>query len=139
MTLRPGSAGGWPGGSRTTGRCPGRSGCRRWPGAVLLKALRAAAGDLEHPHDTLAETFPRKRPPGRRGRRAVVTSSSLADALLAIAEAFLAAKAAAADDPEIYQVIVHVGTDALTYHPRRCRSRRGRRRGNAGARPASAG
>ena len=45
------------------------------------------------------------------------TSSSLADALLAIAEAFLAAKAAAADDPEIYQVIVHVGTGALPAAP----------------------
>jgi len=41
----------------------------------------------------------------------------LADALLAVAEAFLAGKAAAADDPEIYQVIVHVGTGALTTTP----------------------
>ena len=40
------------------------------------------------------------------------TSSSLADALLVIAEAFLAGKIAAADDPDVYQVIVHVGTDA---------------------------
>jgi hypothetical protein len=39
-------------------------------------------------------------------------SSSLADALLTVAEAFLAGKVAAADDPEVYQVIVHVGTDA---------------------------
>jgi hypothetical protein len=46
--------------------------------------------------------------PGR-----TVTSSSLADALLVIAEAFLAGKITAADDPEVYQVIVHVGTDAL--------------------------
>ena len=30
-----------------------------------------------------------------------------------IAEAFLASKIAAADNPEVYQVIVHVGTDAL--------------------------
>jgi hypothetical protein len=59
------------------------------PGAVLLQALRAAAADLEH------------------------TSSSLADALLVIAEAFLAGQAAAADNPDVYQVIVHVGTDAL--------------------------
>ena len=42
-----------------------------------------------------------------------MTSSSLADALLVIAEAFLAGKVAAADDPEVYQVIVHVGTDAI--------------------------
>ena len=41
------------------------------------------------------------------------TSLSLADALLVIAEAFLAGKIAAADNAEVYQVIVHVGTDAL--------------------------
>jgi hypothetical protein len=43
----------------------------------------------------------------------VQTSSSLADALLVIAEAFLAGKVAAADNPDVYQVIVHVGTGAL--------------------------
>jgi hypothetical protein len=43
----------------------------------------------------------------------VATSSSLADALLVIAEAFLAGQVAAADNPEVYQVIVHVGTDAV--------------------------
>jgi hypothetical protein len=42
-----------------------------------------------------------------------VTSSNLADALVVIAESFLAAKITAAADPEIYQVIVHVGTGAL--------------------------
>jgi Domain of unknown function (DUF222)/HNH endonuclease len=91
-------------------------------GAVMLKALRAAAGDLEHPHrsgaghaarepDVSAET-PAGEPTS--GRPQPPTSSSLADALLAIAEAFLAEKAAAADDPEVYQVIVHVGTDVIT-------------------------
>ena len=48
------------------------------------------------------------------GRPLAPTSSSLADALLVIAEAFLGGKAAAADDPEVYQVIVHVGTGAIT-------------------------
>jgi hypothetical protein len=43
-----------------------------------------------------------------------VTSSDLADALLVIAEAFLAGEIADAADPEIYQVVVHVGTDTLT-------------------------
>ena len=43
----------------------------------------------------------------------MATTSTLADALLVIAEAFLAGKAAGADDPEVYQVVVHVGTDAL--------------------------
>jgi hypothetical protein len=79
-------------------------------GAVLLKALRAATGDLDHPHDSDAGVSA-ETPPG--DNPAAVTSSSLADALLVIAEAFLAAKVAAADDPEVYQVIVHVGAGAL--------------------------
>ena len=79
--------------------------------AVLLKALRAAAGDLEHPHDAgigdvSAETPARDKPTAE-------TSTSLADALVAISEAFLAEKVATADDPDVYQVIVHVGTDAV--------------------------
>jgi hypothetical protein len=89
-------------------------------GAVLLKALRAAAGDLEHPHgneagvsaDTPATST--GEPAASGGSEPLtVTSSSLADALVAVAEAFLADKVATADDPEVYQVIVHVGTDAL--------------------------
>ena len=110
-----GSSAGWPGALRTTGRFPVPSSCRR-SGAVLLKALRAAVGDLEHPHVS-AETPDRRasRPLQRRPRPAgAPTSSSLADALLAIAEAFLAEKAAAADDPDLYQVIVHVGADVIT-------------------------
>src|SRR6266568_8754746 len=83
-------------------------------GAVLLKALRAACGDLEHPHgdqtDVSAET-------PAAGQSAAQTSSSLADALLGIAEAFLAGKVAEADDREVYQVVVHVGADALTPAP----------------------
>ncbi len=102
-------------------------------GAVLLKALRAAAGDLEHPHaadlerpgaaaehshatqgpDVSAETSAADQAPAA-DRPAEATSSSLADALLIIAEAFLAGKVAAAADPEVYQVIVHAGTDAIT-------------------------
>jgi len=81
-------------------------------GAVLLKALRAAAGDLEHPHGGEDGGVSAETPAG--GTPAVATSSGLADALVAVAEAFLAGKAAAADDPEVYQVIVHVGTGALT-------------------------
>ncbi len=84
-------------------------------GAVLLKALRAAAGDLEHPHDQ----EDRDRAAGvsaetpAAGEPVVATSSSLADSLLVIAEAFLAGKVAGADDAEVYQVLVHVGADAL--------------------------
>jgi hypothetical protein len=87
-------------------------------GAMLLKALRAAAGDLEQPHRSDAGHTTREPDVSAEtpaaGRPQAPTSSSLADALLVIAEAFLAGKAAAADDPEVYQVIVHVGTDAIT-------------------------
>jgi hypothetical protein len=44
----------------------------------------------------------------------VRTSSDLADGLVAIAESFLAGKIAGADDAEVYQVVVHAGTDVLT-------------------------
>jgi hypothetical protein len=81
-------------------------------GAVLLKALRAAAGDLEHPHDGKDENVPAETP--GVGQHVVATSSSLADALLVVAEAFLAGKVAGADDAEVYQVVVHAGTDVLT-------------------------
>ncbi len=123
-------------------------------GAVLLKALRAAAADLEppdpaareHPHPAAPRQHPdpanhdhpdpagpehgqpgaSEQPAGGQpegpgvsaetgpGRPLAPTSSGLADALLVIAEAFLGGKAAAADDPEVYQVIVHVGTDTIT-------------------------
>ncbi len=107
-------------------------------GAVLLKALRAAAGDLEHPpaaghahpgpavsddavpavseHAAREAGVPAETPAadGAPGAGQPSTSTSLADALLVIAEAFLAGKAAAADDPEVYQVVVHVGTGAIT-------------------------
>jgi hypothetical protein len=85
-------------------------------GAVLLKALRAAAGDLEHPHTTDPEQ-PDVSAETPAGEPEPPTSTSLADALLVIAEAFLADKVAAAGDPEVYQVIVHVGTDAITPVP----------------------
>ena len=78
-------------------------------GAVLLKALRAAAAGVEHPPHDEGAGVSAPPPPGP----AAVTSSGLADALVMVAETFLAAKVAAADDPEVYQVIVHVGTGAL--------------------------
>jgi uncharacterized protein DUF222/HNH endonuclease len=79
--------------------------------AVLLKALRAAVGDLEHPHDTEAGDVSAETP--AREKPGTETSTSLADALVAISEAFLADKVANADDPDVYQVIVHVGTDVV--------------------------
>jgi Domain of unknown function (DUF222) len=86
-------------------------------GAVLLKALRAAIRDLEHPHGAVPpdEAVPpgvcAGTPPVSEPR--IATSTGLADALVVIAEAFLAGKIAAADNPDVYQVIVHVGTDAI--------------------------
>jgi Domain of unknown function (DUF222)/HNH endonuclease len=73
-------------------------------GAVLLKALRAAAA--EPGQDGVSAETP--------AEPVVRTSSSLADALLVVAEAYLAGKVATAEDPEVYQLMVHVGTDTLT-------------------------
>jgi hypothetical protein len=81
-------------------------------GAMLLKALRAAVGDLEHPHDNEGPDVSAET--SADGEPRLETSSSLADALLVIAEAFLADKVARADDPDVYQVIVHVGSDTMT-------------------------
>jgi Domain of unknown function (DUF222)/HNH endonuclease len=110
-------------------------------GAVLLKALRAAIGDLEHPHDPAGDLEHPHDPAGDPGHSdeaagpghppeagppdvsaetppasepRIATSTGLADALVVIAEAFLGGKVAAADNPDVYQVIVHVGTDAIT-------------------------
>ena len=47
----------------------------------------------------------------------VRTSTDLADGLVVIAESFLAEKVAGADDPEIYQVMVHAGTGVLAEPP----------------------
>ncbi len=82
-------------------------------GAVLLQALRAAADDVDHPHDPdgmccgVPAGTPQRDPQAR-------SSASLADALLVIAESFLADKIAAADNPDLYQVIIHAGPEALT-------------------------
>jgi uncharacterized protein DUF222/HNH endonuclease len=98
-------------------------------GAVLLKALRAAVGETEHPDDSpdhpqdpssvgrsVSAGTPVDAPPEAPAAAQPVapTSSSLAGALVTLAEAFLAGKVAVAADPEVYQVIVHVGTDAIT-------------------------
>ena len=87
-------------------------------GAVLLTALRAAcaefagqAGDLRG--GVSAETPAAPETPAA-DTQAVRTSSDLADGLVAVAESFLAGKVAGADDAEVYQVVVHAGTGALT-------------------------
>ena len=65
-------------------------------GAAVLTALRAASSDR-----VSAET------PARP------TSTSLADALVEIAESYVAGKTRDAQNPDIYQVIVHATPDAL--------------------------
>ena len=92
-------------------------------GQVLLKALRAATGDLEHPHDaepSAASGVPAGTPdasaenvPAGTSEPGPVDSGSLADALVEIAEAFLTRKIASADNPDVYQVIVHASADML--------------------------
>ena len=79
-------------------------------GAVVLQALRAATGDL----DRVAAEKPAAPEPADAP---VVTPASLADALVEIAGAFLAGKIETASNPDIYQVVVHVGTGALTAEP----------------------
>ena len=98
--------------------------------AVVLQALRAARGDLEHPHDedhedVSAET--RAELLSRRDKEAGINwdgpapppagkeyAADLADALVEICAAYLGARAAAADNPDAYQVIIHAGADAIT-------------------------
>ena len=87
-------------------------------GAVLLKALRAACADLagDPRGDVSAETPAADGQPAASAT-AVRTSSDLADGLVAVAESFLAGKVAGADGAEVYQVVVHVGADALAERP----------------------
>ena len=89
---------------------------------MLLKALRAACADLagDPPRGRFRGNAGgrgnARRGRGRAGRLpapVVRTSSDLADGLVAVAESFLAGKVAGADDAEVYQVVVHAGTDVL--------------------------
>jgi 5-methylcytosine-specific restriction endonuclease McrA len=94
-------------------------------GAVLLQALRAANNDLEHPHERLEHPHKHEDTAAQAGvpaspavsaetsRAQAPACSSLADALVAVAESFLSGKAATAANPDVYQVIVHVSADAL--------------------------
>ncbi len=107
-------------------------------GAVVLQALRAAAGDCEHPHrphgDRAEDTGPaaggaRDRThagdgaggdphdAARAGQGTGPCRASLADALVEVAGAYLSGKVTTAGNPDIYQVIVHVGPEALTSGP----------------------
>jgi 5-methylcytosine-specific restriction endonuclease McrA len=100
--------------------------------AVVLQALRAAMGDLEHPHDhdhdeggVSAETRAARlkeqddkegvswegtTPPASRREDA----GDLATALVEICAEYLNTRAAHADNPDTYQVIIHAGAEAIT-------------------------
>lgn len=78
-------------------------------GAVVLQALRAATGDITEPVDGGDPAAG----PGRV-KSPKHTVDCLADALVEVASAYLGGTIATASDPEIYQVVVHVGTDVLT-------------------------
>jgi hypothetical protein len=95
-------------------------------GAVVLQALRASLNDLDHPHDgqTRAERLKERdnengtdlhggeRPPWDEATR--VPAEDLADALTDVCAAFLQGKIAHADNPDVYQVIIHAGAAAIT-------------------------
>jgi hypothetical protein len=103
-------------------------------GAVVLQAIRAARNDLEHPHDeeedrvsagTPAQRLHRRdqedgidwdgdKPPRQRPGTAV---QDLADALVEVCAAYLRGKIVSADNADVYQVIVHAGTQAITGDP----------------------
>jgi hypothetical protein len=118
-------------------------------GAVVLQALRAAAGDCEHPHrphpdpsedttpaapaspaadvsaetpaawgedESIAEAGHNDGQAGA-GQGSGTCAASLADALVGIAATYLSQKIATAGNPDIYQVIVHVGPEALLPSP----------------------
>ncbi|HEY6791433.1 MAG TPA: DUF222 domain-containing protein, partial [Trebonia sp.] len=72
-------------------------------GAVVLQALRASLSDLDHPHDGHDDE------PGAR-----VPAEDLADALTEVCGSFLQAKITTADNPDVYQVIIHAGAAAIT-------------------------
>jgi hypothetical protein len=79
-------------------------------GAVILQALRASREDLEHPHapSSHGTADPVTGQPER------VPAEDLADALTDVCAAYLQARIAAADNPDVYQVIIHAGAAAIT-------------------------
>jgi len=85
-------------------------------GSVVLHALRAAAGDLRHPHHDPDGGVPAETPPPETdGPDPAATG--LADALVHVTGGYLAAKITTADNADLYQVIVHAGPEALTAGP----------------------
>jgi hypothetical protein len=98
-------------------------------GAVILQALRASRDDLEHPHDATAPQagsvtgqagnvpVQAVQAPARAGvplQAERVPVEDLADALTEVCASYLQAKIAVADNPDVYQVIIHAGAAAIT-------------------------
>jgi hypothetical protein len=77
-------------------------------GAVVLQALRAALGDLDHPHDQAPDLAGEQRPEEFK-----VPVSDLAEALVEVAGAYLRGKITAADNADVYQVQIHVVPEIL--------------------------
>jgi hypothetical protein len=77
-------------------------------GAVVLQALRAALGDLDHPHDAKPDLAGDERPDPYK-----VPVGDLADALVEVAGAYLRGKITAADNADLYQVQIHVVPEIL--------------------------
>ena len=114
-------------------------------GAVVLQALRAWLGDLDHPHDAEHDAGPGAggNPetgggPATRAERLAAQderdgidwdaghapwqkdktpAGDLAEAMVAVCGQYLSGRAAAADNPDSYQVIIHAGTGAVTGAP----------------------
>jgi hypothetical protein len=103
--------------------------------AVILQALRAMTGDLDHSHAHEDDSGPpRTREQLLDERDAVsgldwktdctprqkniASADDLADAMVAICGEYLSGRVASADNPDIYQVIIHAGTGAITNVPR---------------------
>ena len=95
-------------------------------GAVILQALRASVRDLEHPHHDQARgerlkeldqeqglnLEGRERPAWDEVTRVPV--EDLADALTEVCANYLQGKIAVADNPDVFQVIIHAGAAAIT-------------------------
>jgi len=77
-------------------------------GAVVLQALRAALGDLDHPHDMAQDLAGDQRPSEFK-----VPAGDLADALVEVAGAYLRGKIVSADNADVYQVQIHLVPDIL--------------------------
>jgi 5-methylcytosine-specific restriction endonuclease McrA len=106
-------------------------------GAVVLQALRAWVGDVDHPHDSHDEHDgrPAERAPGDRQRERDaadgidwdagikpwqgerVAGEDLADAIVGICGGYLSGRVQTADNPDLYQVIIHAGTSAIAAEP----------------------